>query len=407
MNKTIWVINQTAGTLDSGWGERHLMLSRYWVKKGYDVKIISGSYNHLFINQPNVKNKTYAFEEVEVGITFCWVKTPKYYDGGYRKFWSNLIFMLRLFFIPTKKLRKPDYIIVSSMPIFPIINGYLFKKRFNSKKLIIEIRDLWPLTPIYLKGYSNNHPLVKIIGLFEMFAYKKSDYIVSLLPNAASYINNISKKPDKFKWIPNGIDKKYLKAAPLDDGVVTQLPKDKFIVGYTGTMGMANALEYFIEASTILQDKTKIHFVLVGNGYLKNTLQKQTKEQKNITFIPKINKEKVQSMLDYFDLCFIGRNDTPLFNYGVSSNKYFDYMLSKTPVLVSSNLIKDPVELSGCGITVKPENAQAVADGILTFFEMDESERNIMGIKGYDYVKKYHNFTVLSQSYLSLFNSND
>lgn len=403
MSKTIWVINQTAGTFDSGWGERHLMFAKHWVKKGYDVKIISGSYNHLFKNQPSVSNKTFTIENIETGIDFCWVKTPVYFDGGYRKFWSNFIFTLKVFFLPTKILGKPSYIIVSSMPIFPIINGYFFKKRFKVQKLIVEIRDLWPLTPIYLKGYSLHHPLIMIVTWFEKFAYRKADAIVSLLPNAAPYINFISKNPSKFHWIPNGIDEIHLENKSLSIDIINQIPKDKFIIGYTGTMGMANALEYFVEASKILKENTTIHFVMVGDGYLKEELQEQTKSQNNITFISKINKSQVQTVLNLFDVCFIGRNNTPLFDYGVSSNKYFDYMLSKKPVLVSSNFINDPVERSKCGIIVKPESAQAIADGILTFYKMTIDERNNMGKKGYDYVKKYHNFTVLSDAYLSIF----
>ena len=105
--KTIWVINQTAGKPDSGWGERHYFLAKYWIKKGYKVVIISGSYNHLFINQPKVSHQTCTIEKVEEGIKFCWVKTPVYFDGGFRKFWSNLLFMLRLFLLPHKKLGKP------------------------------------------------------------------------------------------------------------------------------------------------------------------------------------------------------------------------------------------------------------------------------------------------------------
>ena len=76
----IWVINQTAGKPDSGWGERHYNFANYWVKKGYEVKIISGSYNHLFINQPKTNGKWFTFEKVAKGIEFCWVKTPVYQD---------------------------------------------------------------------------------------------------------------------------------------------------------------------------------------------------------------------------------------------------------------------------------------------------------------------------------------
>ena len=76
---------------------------------------------------------------------------------------------------------------------------------------------------------------------FEKLGYKKADGIVSLLPNAHSYINAISKDASKFNWIPNGIDKSLLQHEKLTDEITKQIPKDKFIVGYTGTMGMANA----------------------------------------------------------------------------------------------------------------------------------------------------------------------
>jgi glycosyltransferase involved in cell wall biosynthesis len=190
---------------------------------------------------------------------------------------------------------------------------------------------------------------------------------------------------------------------PLTKEIIDKIPKSKFVIGYTGTMGLANALEYFVEASTLLMDNDKIHFVLVGDGYLKKELVEKTFGQNNITFIPKINKNQVQQILSYFDVCFIGRNDIPLFDYGVSSNKYFDYMLAKKPVLVSSNRIKDPVELSDCGITVKPESAETIKDGILQLFQLSKEEMDKFSENGYNYVKKYHNFNFLSEAYLKLF----
>jgi glycosyltransferase involved in cell wall biosynthesis len=403
MSKVIWILNQTAGKPDSGWGERHYYFSRYWVKKGYKVTIISGSYNHLFKNQPITENKIFTLEEVEDGISFCWVKTPKYRDSGFAKFWSNFVFTFKILFLPSNKLGKPDIIIMSSMPIFPIVSAVRLKNKFKATKLITEIRDLWPLTPMYLKGYSKYHPLVKIVGWFECFAYQKSDKIVSLLPNASEYIASLSKDVSKFEYIPNGIDEALLVNEPLSKEIIDKMPKDKFIIGYTGTMGKANALEYFVEASILLKNNPKIHFVLVGDGYLKKELVEKTFGQNNITFIPKINKNQVQQILSYFDVCFIGRNDIPLFDYGVSSNKYFDYMLAKKPVLVSSNRIKDPVELSNCGITVKPESAETIKDGILQLFQLSKEEMDKFSENGYNYVKKYHNFNFLSEAYLKLF----
>jgi len=401
--KVIWVLNQTAGKPDSGWGERHYNFSKYWIKKGYAVKIISGSYNHLFINQPKTSNKTFTLEEVEDGITFCWVKIPTYDGGSVFKLWSMIVFAFKTIFLKSSLIEKPAIIIVSSMPIFQILAGIYLKRKFKAEKLFFEIRDLWPLTPMYLSGFSKYHPMVIIMKWIEKYGYKKSDEIISLLPNAHSYINKISGNPSKFHWISNGIDENLLKTEPLPESILKMIPTNKFIIGYTGTMGMANALEYLIKASLELEENKNIHFVLVGDGYLKAKLMNLTRNSENITFINKINKNQVQNMLKLFDICFIGRNDTKLFDYGVASNKYFDYMLASKPILESSNRIKSPAELSECGIVVNPESSIAIIEGINKLEAMSTKELEKLGEKGYHYVKKYHNFDYLSEKYLNLF----
>ncbi|MBF4270251.1 glycosyltransferase, partial [Vibrio anguillarum] len=87
-----------------------------------------------------------------------------------------------------------------------------------------------------------------------------------------------------------------------------QLPKNKFIIGYTGTLGVANALQTLIEAAERLQEYTEIAFVLVGAGKEKAALQSLVAEKqlRNIFFIDPIPKVEIQSILSEFDACYIG-----------------------------------------------------------------------------------------------------
>lgn len=403
MSKTIWIINQTAGKPDSGWGERHYYFSKHWIKNGYDIKIISGSFNHLFNNQPAISNKTFTFETLEKGITFCWVKIARYNPKSIFKLWSMIVFSFKILFLPIKKLEKPNVILVSSMPIFSVLPAYILSKRFKSK-FIFEVRDLWPETPIHLKGYPKYHPVVIIMSWLQKLGFRNANHIVSVLPNAANYINNISRNDYKYNYIPNGIDIDEVGNEPLSKEIINQIPKNKFIVGYAGTIGLANTMEYFIEASIKMKQNKNIHFVLVGDGYLKEGFKEKTALNNNITFINKIKKSQVQTILGFFDICYVGRYNSPLYKHGVSYNKYFDYMLAKKPILESSALIKDPVELSKCGIIVEPEDSKAIEEGVLIFLNMSNEERLKIGLKGYDYAIKYHSFEYLSKKYIKLFN---
>lgn len=396
----IWIVNQFAGTLESGWGERHFYFARNWVNAGIDVKIISSSYNHMF--KKNIDVKRLYKEENYQNVPFIWIRTPWYNPRSWKRFMSMLIFSFNFFIYSLRVKSKPDVIVVSSMPIFPILPALLLRSLWKVT-VIFEIRDIWPLTLQYLGKKASWHPIVRFIGWFEKLGYRKSDAIVSLLPNARKHIENIAGYPVRFHYIPNGITSDDSENEVLPKNITELIPTGKFIVGYAGTLGLANALEYFVEASTMLKDRADIFFILVGDGYLKDDLQSKTEFQSNILFLPKIPKRQVQALLSHFDLCFVGRNNSPLFNHGVSANKYFDYMLASKPILDANNYIKDPVELSGCGIIVEPDSASAIKSGILKFLELSDDERKKMGVRGHKYVTKNHNIESLSLKYLQLF----
>lgn len=401
----VWVINQFAGNPESGWGERHYYFSKYWKEQGYIVTIISGSYNHMFHKLPPAENH-FNYEEYD-GIRFCWVKVPKYDPKSMARFWSFFVFAFKVYFMPTKVAGKPDIIIVSSMPIFPVLTGYWLKLKYKAKALFFEIRDIWPLTLVLLGNISKNHPSIKFIGWFEKFGYKKADKIVSLLPNAKSHFEEIAQAGHKFEYIPNGLDQNVLSKESLPEHILNSVPQNKFIIGYTGTIGLANALEHLIDAAGLLKDDERFHFVIIGDGYMKEELINKSKDFGNISFFDKIRKNQVATAIDLFDICFVGRSSSPLFQHGVSANKYFDYMLASKPILDSNNLIKDPVELSGGGIIVKPDSSIEIRDGILELFNLSKEQRNQIGMLGKLYVESNHNIKHLATLYTKLFEAID
>jgi hypothetical protein len=95
------------------------------------------------------------------------------------------------------------------MSIFPLPAVLLLKKYYRAK-FIFELRDLWPLTPIHLKGVSKNNLLIKLMFYLERLTYKKADRIVSTLQESGSYIDTISNRSNKLTIIPNGTSKDFI-----------------------------------------------------------------------------------------------------------------------------------------------------------------------------------------------------
>ncbi len=399
--KRIWIVNQYAGSPAHGMEFRHYYLAKEFIKNGHEVWIISGSYSHLFKNCPQIKSR-FTIETIDE-INYCWVKIPEYKKSiSIGRIYNMLVFIYRLLFI-SEKLPNPGTIIISSPSLFPVIIGRVWSKKYKAK-LIFEVRDLWPLTLKYLGNLSSLHPLMMFMQLFENYAYKYSDYVVSVLSGSKNYMIEKGLREDKFFCIPNGIDLEELKnIKPLAEKIRTQIPSDKFIVGYAGAIGKANALEYLIDSAFIVKNNSQIHFVLVGNGDAKQKLIEKANGLSNITFIETIDKREVQSMLSFFDINYIGWHKEKLYAFGISANKLYDYMFSGKPILHSVETNDDIVKKAKCGISVEPENPHAISTAILKFTNMSIEERKDMGQNGKQYVLQYHTYEILAKQYIELF----
>jgi glycosyltransferase involved in cell wall biosynthesis len=393
------VINQFASTpkYSSGAGERFFFLSRYFKQEGINSTILSASYNHLFKELPKTKG-LFTREEIEGG-QLIWVKVRTYdANSFFQRFWSWVEFLLKLFFFNVRQ--KPDVILVSSMSLLSFFYGYYLKLRFKVP-LILEVRDIWPLTPISLGGFSKYNPFIWVMGRIEKFAYKKADHLVGLMPEFSNHVAEVLGSGEKVRWIPNGFE-----PGLSEPDFEFPLPsiKDKFIVVYAGAIGIANEIEHLIQAANLLQDRNDIHFCIVGDGPEKIKLMAQTKGNTNVHFVSKMSKASVGEFLKYCSVCFIGWQNKDVYKFGVSANKYNDYMYAGKPIISASNMINDPVKRIGCGIHVNAGSAYEIANSIIDLYLMPEEERQIMGANGKSYLMKNLTYDSISANYLNLIN---
>ncbi|GHT95722.1 hypothetical protein FACS1894141_4860 [Spirochaetia bacterium] len=227
-------------------------------------------------------------------------------------------------------------------------------------------------------------------------------------------------KEGKFVHIPNGISLEELsKTEPLDDAIKQLIPKDKFIVGYTGTFGMANSLNTILEAASIIQRQNAgIFFVLIGKGPEKNDLIALHNKLvlKNCIILDAIPKNQVQCAIALFSICAIAlfsicaiawNNKPSLYRFGISPNKLFDYMYAGKPIIQAIDAGNDIVRDAACGLTVAPKSPQAIADAILKLYNMSNSERDRLGNNGKQYVLKNNTFEVLAKQYLDAIQPKD
>src|SRR5690606_12426202 len=139
-------------------------------------------------------------------------------------------------------------------------------KKFKAL-VVFEVRDIWPLTLIEIGGYYPQHPFIRFMQWLEDKAYRDSDAVISNLKNAFVHMVDRGMQREKFSWIANGFSLDEVRSSlPVDSLTLDRLPKNKFLVGYAGTFGLANDLYTLIDAAEVLKDFEDINFVLVGGG---------------------------------------------------------------------------------------------------------------------------------------------
>lgn len=402
--KTIWIINQYASTPETALGGRHYYFAKSLAKLGYKVYLVGAAFTHL-LREPRIFNEQFQIDKIEENFNFVWVNMPAYADAHSKKRIANWFSFAWKITKLKNILPKPDVILYSS----PSLVGYLGAEKLAkdlSVPLAFEVRDIWPLTLCELGGYSEKHPFIRFLQWIEDRAYKNADYILSNLKNSYEHMQSRGMKPEKFTWVPNGFLKEEVEGAlPLSKLTLDQLPKDKFIIGYAGTLGIANALDSFIQAANELKDYSELAFVLVGHGKLKQNLQQQVKDLNlnNIYFVDAIPKRQVQSLLKVFDVCYIGLTKDPLFRFGVSPNKLFDYLYAGKPILYAIDSGKyTPVSDAQAGIQIEPENVQQIVQAILKLYNMSSEERIAMGMNGYNEAIQSYEYGSLTQKLASI-----
>lgn len=402
----ILYLDHYAGSIQYGRSFRPYYLGTEWMKKGHKVFVVGGSFSHLRNRQPDSE-----IEDID-GIKYIWLNTPKYKGNGVKRAYSVIIFMLQLFFNLRSiiKIANPDVIIVSSVHMLDIYPAWLMKKLLKKKTILVfELHDLWPRTLIELNNISKYNPFVMLLSATEKFVYKVSDRIVSILPNSLAYMRKFAIKDNQFCHVPNGVvlhEWKNISPLPQEQQkAINELKeKNKFLIGYAGAYTIANGLYNLLDAVYLCQERgvKNVHFILMGKGLEKEKIINfiQDRAMTNISLLDEVTKQYVPSFMQQMDALYGGFVDKSLYQYGVSPNKIFDYMMSSRPVLYALSRGSDIVEKAHCGITVPSDSPELLYDAILKLKDYPKDVLDEMGLRGKNYVERHHNYQYLANRFI-------
>lgn len=402
----ILLIHQYFLEQDDPGGSRWNEMVKVWTEQGHEVVVLAGMVHaNGSSKREEYKGKYFVQKNQEaVKVWRCHV-SESYNNGFAGRLWGYFSFMFSALWAGLFKAgRNFDIVLVTSPPLFVGFSGYIISI-FRKIPLVFEVRDLWPESAIDT-GVLANKWVIKLAYWFERFIYKKSKLINVLTPAFYEKLKNVKNVPEeKLIMIPNAADfslsEKLLNNFDRKEFRILNDLDEKFVITYVGAHGVANHLEQILEAAKLLED-TNVLFLLIGQGMEKAKLIRKASENRvmNVRFIDSVPKSEVFKYILASEMgaSVLKRIDTFKTVY---SNKSFDYMSCKKPILMAiDGVSRQLVEEAGAGAYVEPENPQEY-NRIIREYLHDRVRLQTEGENGYQYAKANFDREYLANKYIN------
>jgi glycosyltransferase involved in cell wall biosynthesis len=409
----LWIFQHYATPPDTVSGTRHFNMAKMLSDYGYETTIFAAGFNHSTLKEERITGKElYRIEYIQ-GVRFVWIKTPKYSGNGLRRMVNMIVYAIGAFLVSFSLKQQPVIILASNPHLFSGITGYFLSKIFNAH-FVFEVRDLWPQVFVDIGVFSPKHPLIFFLRMIEKFIYNRAEKIIVLMSKASEYIEGCHVDPQKIIYLPHALDITAFETVGINlpsalHAINDMKKKGKFVVGYLGAHGIADSLDTLLDCCTELKKRGRhdIQFVMIGHGSEKKRLEERSIELDltNVSFFQAIPKNIVPTAIRLFDLAVVIKKDSPLYKYGTSFIKTFDYMACSVPILWAVNSQDCPVTEAGCGLAVHAEQPQLLADAVISFAGMSQIMRQEIGCNGLEYVRKNHDNRVLAERLRATFES--
>lgn len=377
----VLVLNHFAVSRDSAGGTRHVEL--FGRMENWRHTIIAANRN-LF------DRKKYTAD-----TSMLTVPTIGYRDNGFMRIlnWASFAAgaIARGIVSP-----RPDVVYASSPHLLTGVAGWVLS-RVQRAKFILEIRDLWPEVLVAMERLDERSMVYRLLSKLEGWLYRSADHIVVLAQGAKDAIVARGVAVDKISMIPNGAEIADFVAPEPRDVLRERFDLTGTVFVYAGAHGPANGLDHALEAAEEVQEAMpEVLLLLVGDGPSKQELIGEAKKRNltNVKFMDPIPKREMPALLAAADVGLHVLADVPLFRYGVSPNKVFDYMAAGLPVLTNvPGEVSDLIETAKAGLTTGPSD---LASGIKAMATASQSQRRHWGESGRAYIGRYRSRSMLA-----------
>jgi len=231
---------------------------------------------------------------------------PSYKEGAtFRKSISYIKALIVMWWLLMTKYRKHEVFFVSLPPM-----GYLLNL-IVSNRFSMVIWDVYPDT-FKITGMKETHPIYRFWSRLNRKSFKKAFKLFTISEKMAELIEVYTSREILIQPIWSIFQEN--RKIPKEENIFIKNHEleGKFIVQYSGNIGMTHDVEAMVEIAEILKNRKDIHFQIIGRGTRKPVLEKIVKEKnlENCTFLPFQSNEMFPFSLSAADLGVVILDET-------------------------------------------------------------------------------------------------
>jgi glycosyltransferase involved in cell wall biosynthesis len=214
-------------------------------------------------------------------------------DSTLKRFMSWVVAFFQVIILLKTKYRKHEVFSSSNPPLLNLLPW------ITNRKTSLLIYDVYPDALIAMRFVKRNGLVATVWSQMNKLGFKRAHQLITIT-NGMKLVLSKYAKGKEFEVVP--VWAADMIASP-EIGTNSFLKKhrleEKFLIVYSGNLGLGYNLEDLVNVAEMLQEHTKIHFLIVGNGYKREQIigAIREKELDNCQYLPSLDESDFRMLL--------------------------------------------------------------------------------------------------------------
>lgn len=325
---------------------------------------------------------------------------PRGGGGGLRLAlnYVSFVFSAIAFGLPRLRGRFDAILVYEPSPVTVMLPALLLGW-LRRLPVLFWVQDLWPES-LSATGMVRSRGILALVERMVRFIYRHSDRILIQSQSFREQVLRLGAVPEKVVYLPNSAEAFYRPIELEADAAERALVPEGFRVVFAGNIGAAQSFDTIIEAATLLRDRPDIHWVVLGDGRMRESAEAEVKARGLSDRVHFLGRHPAESMPRFFalaDVLLVTLRRDPVFAMTVPS-KLQSYLACGRPIVAALDGEGARVLVeAGAGIACAAEDAAGLALAVLALHDLPAQERARMGARGRAYFEAEYERGILLQ----------